>query len=290
MPLHSGDALHSSRGATTATQLALLGVEAAPVSTVGVQGTTGLGAHQGGNTAQRQLQCLLPGPVWRASGWVGATERLYAGTLTLACLALEPIFHRRVRQLQLSLPRGTRIEREVPVVSFGRMFDKVDSCAAVPGVASVTDIVRCTAVCTQEDDLQRGFECLRGAPDFELVQVQNGMADGALRDSYNFHAIVATYAFESGHTWGQISADDDVLARWNARCANEREPEAKRALIAAQHWLASSDMAATKAVIVIEIQWALQRYMNLRKRTQLWRLVASASDAEQLTSDLTEAD
>ena len=102
------------------------------------------------------------------------------------------------------------------------------------------------------------------------------MADGALRDSYNFHAIVATYAFESGHTWGQISADDDVLARWNARCANEREPEAKRALIAAQHWLASSDMAATKAVIVIEIQWALQRYMNLRKRTQLWRHLLGA--------------
>ena len=112
------------------------------------------------------------------------------------------------------------------------------------------------------------------------------MAKDLPAGSCGFRAIVTHFAFDSDLTWEELSADEDVRLRWETCIADEGDATCKGALITARHWLKSSAMAATKAAIVVEIEWVLQRYLAARKRAALWLKIATANDADQLTSDM----
>jgi len=195
-----------------------------------------------------------------------------------------------------------------PPKGFMRMMAKMltdHAEAAHPRPAENIDTNRVAWTFETPEQLRAAFE--GAAKEFgQPLRAKNGLSPSfnALEISKGYRNILANYRYApKGLTWGKVSKDPKTKEAWkklrelmvNCFLRNNNTPEEdllkdewKNVLAdfdAAASYLSSDKMAKVPCVLVVEIQYMLSEYMEMRKYTHSWYKIVRADNAESMVAD-----
>jgi len=199
--------------------------------------------------------------------------------------------------------------RSPPPKGFMRMLAKMESDhydAKSPKAAENVDTNRIAWIFEEPLQLRDAFEGASkvfGAP----LRVKNGYDPDfdALDETKGYRNILANYRFSpDGLTWGALANKPETGKAWeilrqkvldtflNMGYDSEEhlDDEYSQYLLAfdrAKSHLSSKRMADVPVVLIVEIQYMLRQYFDMRKFTHAWYKIVRAECAEALVFDFT---
>lgn len=203
--------------------------------------------------------------------------------------------------------------RAPPPKGFMRMWAKLDTdhaSAKSPRAAENIDTNRVAWIFEEPSQLRDAFEKAQkifGAP----LRVKNGYdpAFPAMAETKGYRNILANYQFSPEITWGALAGREGpnekatkTEAAWdkfrkllldtflNMGYADEAAFDDELTYYmhcceAARAYYCSKDMQKKPVEIVVEIQYMLQSYFDMRKYTHTWYKIVRAEDPEALVVD-----
>jgi len=233
-------------------------------------------------------------------------DTFYIALLLTAVHAIDPLFQEEAAQIC----KEARGECKGPAPKgFMRIFAKMSTDhaqAKSPKPAENVDTNRAAWIFEKPEDLARAYEGAAkewGTP----LRVKNGCSRdfNALQISKGYRNVLCNYRYApQGLTWGALIAKDGrkVLTIWDrlrqkvlqtflrVGYADEEslDPEWKHYLHGfdeARKIVCSKQMCDKPVVLVVEVQYMLRQYMNMRKKTHAWYKIVRADNAEAMVFD-----
>jgi len=234
----------------------------------------------------------------------------YISLLSSAAHALDPVFQETARQIC----QGAGGESKSPhPKGFMRMYAKLEhdhADAKRPKAAENLDVNRIAWIFEDEAQLRDAYAKARevfGSP----VRVKNGYdpAFNAMEISKGYRNILANYNFKpAGLSWGKlVSKNKQMAARTQSAlkklrsgilknflrmeklpCEDHLDNELKHYLQAfdeSKDHLQSKSMSNKPAALIVEVQYMLRPYMEMRQFTHAWYKIVRAETAEALVMD-----
>ncbi|CAJ1432485.1 unnamed protein product [Effrenium voratum] len=227
--------------------------------------------------------------------------------LLTAVHAVDHLFQDTAREICESVG-GTA--RAPPPKGFMRMWAKLDTDhakAKSPRAAENIDTNRVAWIFEEPEQLRAAFDKAQkvfGHP----VRVKNGYDPGfdAMTETKGYRNILANYHFSPGLTWGQLGGDTETAGKTRAAWDKFRKllvdtflnmgyvDEAgfdeeltyyMHCCDAAKGHLSSSTMKDEPMELVVEIQYMLASYFDMRKYTHTWYKIVRAENPEALVVD-----
>ena len=215
-------------------------------------------------------------------------ERVYTHVLIMLGQATNHIFKRKISEFAKEFGlSGHNIQCPEPK-AFGRALNKVDSdyCdLPSPKGGYNVDIIRCllvpkTAKVAELLTLYQGL--VTHFSKDGIAKVKNMFALPADERELRFHllCLMVTVVFETGVTFKDLGAQDDVAATWDtycARCPDASETHERwvRHTAMARKYLAHPDIADKQVVVLGEIQLLPSAMCRVRHRMhepyKVWR-------------------
>jgi len=177
--------------------------------------------------------------------------------------------------------------------------------AAHPRPAENIDTNRVAMTFEEPEHLAKAFKLAEkafGKP----VRVKNGYSKkfNALEISKGYRNILSNHRYApEGITWGKLAARPEAKEAWNnlrqlmldsflrtnmVGKEEQLDPDHRnilRDLDASREFLASKEMRDQQAVLVVEVQYMLRPYLEMRKYTHSWYKIVRAENAEGMVSD-----
>jgi len=248
----------------------------------------------------------LPMPKdFESDGDLGPDE-FYIALLLTAVHAVDPFFQEEAAKICEAA--GGECKGPAPK-GFMRIFAKMSTdhaTAKVPKPAENVDTNRAAWIFEKPEDLAKAYEGAKkvwGRP----LRVKNGCSPdfNALQISKGYRNVLCNYRYApQGLTWGALIAKDNgkVLTIWDrlrqkvlqmmlrVGYADEEslDPEWKdylRGFDDAKETVCSEQMRNIPVVLVVEVQYMLRQYMNMRKKTHAWYKIVRADNAEAMVFD-----
>jgi len=233
-------------------------------------------------------------------------DAFYILLLLTAVHAVDPHFQEKATQICEAA--GGECKGPAPK-GFMRIFAKMSTDhaeAASPKPAENVDTNRAAWIFETPEDLARAYSDAAkvwGEP----LRVKNGCSPdfNALQISKGYRNVLCNYHYApEGLTWGALIKKDGgkVLTAWD--CLREKvlrsflrlgyvdekslDPEWKgylHGLDVAKKYICSKEMHDTPVALVVEVQYMLRQYMNMRKKTHAWYKIVRADNAEAMVFD-----
>jgi len=233
-------------------------------------------------------------------------DTFYMALLLTAVHAVDPLFQADAKKVCEAA--GGDWKGPAPK-GFMRMLAKLTTDhaeAKMPRPAENIDTNRAAWTFEEPAQMRAAFEGIKelwGPP----LRVKNGYSPAfkALDISKGYRNILANYRFApEGLTWGQLAEREDVQARkaWaklrqkmlqtflRMGYADEDslDPEWRHYLgdfdLARRH-MRTASMRDKQVELVVEIQYMLRPYMDMRKKTHAWYKIVRADNAEAMVFD-----
>lgn len=239
------------------------------------------------------------------------SEAAYIVLLLSAVHAVDHLFQDKAKEICESVGGSVRAP---PPKGFMRMWAKLDTDhakAASPKAAENIDTNRVAWIFQEPKQLRDAFAKAQevfGPP----VRIKNGYDPSfdALSDTKGYRNILANYRFIPGLTWGDLAgrspehaeASKKTNAAWDkfrqllldtylnmgfideASMDDELRQYLKCCDAARRHYC-SKKMRKEPVAIVVEIQYMLQCYFDMRKYTHTWYKIVRAEEPEALVLD-----
>mmetsp|Transcript_4866 Transcript_4866/g.11388 ORF Transcript_4866/g.11388 Transcript_4866/m.11388 type:complete len:600 (+) Transcript_4866:19-1818(+) len=238
-------------------------------------------------------------------------QAAYIVLLLTAVHAVDHLFQAKAKEICESVGGSVRAP---PPKGFMRMWAKLDTDhvkAASPKAAENIDTNRVAWIFEEPSQLRDAFikaQEVFGAP----VRVKNGYDPGfnALKDTKGYRNILANYRFKPGLTWGALAGRDashkeasaKTLAAWDKfrkllletflnmgfideASMDEELVEYLKCCDNARALFCSKAMRNEPVAIIVEVQYMLQSYFDMRKYTHTWYKIVRAENPEALVLD-----
>jgi len=233
-------------------------------------------------------------------------DEFYIALLLTAVHAVDPLFQEEASRICESA--GGECKGPAPK-GFMRMWAKMSTDHAeadTPKPAENVDTNRAAWIFEKPEDLARAYHSAAGVWGTPL-RVKNGCSPdfNALQISKGYRNVLCNYHYNpQGLTWGALIAKDGgkVLTLWDRlrqkvlqtflRTGYADEESLDKEWRQYLNWfdvarktVCSAEMRNTKVELVVEIQYMLRQYMNMRKKTHAWYKIVRADNAEAMVFD-----